>query len=474
MSTIAKIKQYFQYNWAVTNGYRQMLRIALPLIVSMGTATVMEVTDRLFLSYYSVEALAASVPASSASLLFMFAVMGVTGYVGVFIAHYTGAKIRDRVGTALWQSIYLSIAGGLLLASLWFVAEPLFRMTGAEAEVLHLEVVYFRILSVGGIVALLGYSVGCFFTGRGHARQVMYANMIAAIANIPLNYALIFGKFGFPELGIAGAGIATVAGWLISFVILAFKVFTKENDKQFAVRRNWRINFSYIKRILRYGLPSGMELFMEMLAGTLFIFMAGYLGREALAASNIAFTVNSLAYLPMVGIYTATSILVGQGMGAKNIPAAERAVQSGMHIITVYMVVIGAFFVFLPQLFTHFFGGPELTDEIRHTADILLRFVALYCLFDCFCLIYFGALKGAGDTVFIMVLMTVGCVVLAAGSIAVLYYLKSLYGIWAVFTGYIGLMGLGAYLRFKGGKWKTHELVGHHDKVYDEPAEDAV
>ena len=463
-----KIKQYVKHNWEAPNGYKKMLKIALPLIISMGTATVMEVTDRLFLSHYSADALAASVPASSASLLLLLTVMGVTGYAGVFIAHYTGAKIRERVGTALWQSIYMSIVGGIFLALLWFAARPLFSLTGADPAILELEVIYFRILSLGGIMALLGYSVGCFFTGRGHARQVMIANIIATLVNVPLDYALIFGAFGLPELGIAGAGIATVMGWTISCIIICFMVFTKENDKVFAVRRNWRPNFTYIKRIIRYGLPSGLELFMEMLATTLFIFLAGYLGREALAASNIAFTINSLAYLPMVGIYTATSILVGQGMGAKDIPGVERAVVSGLHIITVYMVLIGAMFVFLPQLFTYFFSGPEITGEIRHEAEILLRFVALYCLFDCFCLIYFGALKGAGDTVFIMLLMTFGCVVLAAGSIAVLVYWKSLYGIWAMLTIYIGLMGLGAYLRYKGGKWKTYQLVSHHDKVYDQ------
>ncbi|MBQ4133832.1 MAG: MATE family efflux transporter, partial [Desulfovibrionaceae bacterium] len=313
MSLTERLKEYLKKNWHARNGYRQMLKIALPLIISMGTATVMEVTDRLFLSHYSVVALAASVPASSASLLFLFAVMGITGYVGVFIAHYTGARIRDQVGTALWQSIYLSLAGGVLLASLWFAAEPLFRLAGAEGELLRQEIIYFRILCVGGVVALLGYSVGCFFTGRGYSRQVMYANIIATISNVPLNYALIYGKFGLPELGIAGAGIATVIGWTISFVILAVQVFTKENDRRYAVLRNRAVNWSYIRRMLRYGTPSGVELFMEMLAGTLFIFMAGYLGSEALAASNIAFTVNSVAYLPMVGIYTATSILVGQG-----------------------------------------------------------------------------------------------------------------------------------------------------------------
>ncbi|MBQ4132281.1 MAG: MATE family efflux transporter, partial [Desulfovibrionaceae bacterium] len=161
-------------------------------------------------------------------------------------------------------------------------------------------------------------------------------------------------------------------------------------------------------------------------------------------------------------------ILVGQGMGAKDLEAVKQAVLSGLHIVTVYMVLIGILFVFLPQMFTHFFGGADLTDDIRHTADILLRFVALYCLFDCFCLIYFGALKGAGDTVFIMVLMTAGCVALAAGSIAALIYTGSLYGVWAVFTAYIGLMGLGGYLRFKSGRWQNHELVGHHDNVYSE------
>ena len=458
---IAYVKSY----WAVPNGYRQMLKIALPLVISMGTATVMEVTDRLFLSHYSVEALAASVPASSASLLLLLTVLGVTGYAGVFIAHYTGANVKEKVGVALWQSIYLSIAGGILLAAMWFIARPLFSLTGAEPEIIELEVTYFRILSLGGIVALVGYSVGCFFTGRGHAREVMFANLIATIINVPLNYALIFGKFGFPELGIAGAAIATIIGWSLSAIILIFRVFTKKNDKIFYVRRNWRPNFPYIKRMLRFGLPSGMELFMEMLASTIFIFLAGYLGRDALAASNIAYTINSLAYLPMVGIYTATSILVGQSMGAQNIKGVERAVVSGLHVVLVYMIVIGALFVLVPDLFINFFDAENNFEHIRNEATVLLRFVALYCLFDCFTLIYFGALKGAGDTMFIMLLMTAGCVVMAAAAIGVLIYWESLYGIWTVLTVYIGLMGLGAYLRFRRGGWKKIKLVSHHDNV---------
>lgn len=122
-----KIKNYFRRNWEAPNGYGKMLKISFPLIVSMGTATVMEVTDRLFLSHYSANALAASVPASSASLLMLLTLMGVTGYVGVFIAHYTGAKIREQVGAALWQSIYMSIAGGFCLPCAGLLRNPCFR-----------------------------------------------------------------------------------------------------------------------------------------------------------------------------------------------------------------------------------------------------------------------------------------------------------------------------------------------------------
>lgn len=462
------ISRYVNKYWAVPNGYRHMLKVSLPLIASMGTATIMEVTDRLFLSRYSVDALAASVPASSASLIFLLTLMGVTGYVGVFIAHYTGANLREHVGTALWQSIYLSIAGGIILAFMCLLARPMFALAGADVAIMDLEIVYFRILSLGGVIALLGYSLGCFFTGRGKSRQVMFANLVAAAINVPLNYALIFGKFGFPELGIAGAGLATVIGWTVSTAILAYKVFTPENDKLYAVRRNWRLNFSYIKKMLRYGLPSGAELFMEMLATTIFVFLAGYLGTTALAASNIAFTINGLAYLPMIGIYTATSILVGQAMGAGNPKGAERAVLSALHLIAIYMVILSALFVLVPDFLIAFFKTDGDFIAIRDETVVLLRFVALYCLFDSFCLVYFGALKGAGDTVFVMILMTVGCVVLAGGAIGILVVFKSLYGIWAMLTVYIGLMGLGAYIRYRQGVWKKMKLIGHHGNVVEE------
>ena len=120
----------FIKRWNAENGYRQSLIIGLPLVISMLSSTVMTFTDRIFLGNYSIDALGASLPASIAAFLFMSFFFGVVEYIGVFVSQYTGAVQHDRVGSALWQGLWFCVPAGLILASLWFVAEPLFDLGG--------------------------------------------------------------------------------------------------------------------------------------------------------------------------------------------------------------------------------------------------------------------------------------------------------------------------------------------------------
>ncbi|MBU4190738.1 MAG: filamentous hemagglutinin family protein, partial [Proteobacteria bacterium] len=197
--------------WKAENGYRQAMVLGLPLVISMVSSSVMTFTDRIFLGGYSLDALAASLPASIAAFLFLSFFFGVVEYVGVFVSQYTGATRHERVGAALWQGLWFCVPSGLFLASLWFVAGPLFALAGHPPEVQELEVAYFRILTLGGGPFLVGVCLSCFFSGRGMTKPVMIVNTAATVLNIPLDYCLINGIGPFPELGIVGAGIATLA-----------------------------------------------------------------------------------------------------------------------------------------------------------------------------------------------------------------------------------------------------------------------
>ncbi|MBN2122962.1 MAG: MATE family efflux transporter, partial [Deltaproteobacteria bacterium] len=153
--------------WRKANGYRQVLAISLPMVASMGSLTLMQFTDRMFLANYSVDAIAAALPAGIASFTFLSFFMGVANYTNTFVAQYTGAGAPDRVGAALWQGIYFSILSALLLASLLPVSGPLFDLIGHSPRIRTLEVVYFDILILGSGLVVLGSTMACFYTGRG-------------------------------------------------------------------------------------------------------------------------------------------------------------------------------------------------------------------------------------------------------------------------------------------------------------------
>ena len=162
------------------------------------------------------------------------------GYSNVIIAQYAGAGDLQRVGKAMWQGIYFSMIAWLILIGLSFCAGPLFQLVGHAAEVQQLEVIYFRVLCLGSGIHIVGMSLSSFYTGRGATRPVMIIYIIGMLLNVPLDYALINGVWIFPELGILGAGLATVFSWTVVTALLAVIVFTRENDRAFKVLKNYR------------------------------------------------------------------------------------------------------------------------------------------------------------------------------------------------------------------------------------------
>ncbi len=458
------LRQKLAAQWNAPQGYREVLRVGLPLVASMASTTVMQFTDRLFLSHYSVTSIAAALPSGVTAATMQLAFLGVCSYVSVFIAQYIGAKSSDRVGAALWQGIWVALAGGLLLLLPIFAAERFFAWVGHGPAVEEQEAVYFSILMAGSVFFLLSSVVSGFFIGRGYTRPVFLANAAGAMVNIPLDYALIFGAFGFPEMGIAGAALATALGWVLSFVILACLVFTRKNDERYAVRRSWRLEKELCLRLLCYGVPSGANFFMEVFGFTWFMLEIGRLGEVPLAASTIAFSINSLLFMPMLGLNSAVATLVGQAMGRRQPVEAERITQNALRLSLAYMVPLALCLVL--------FGGP-LMDLFRPAADtaafgpvramgiVLLYYVALYSVVDSYNIIYLGALKGAGDTMFIMVILCCAAVLgLILPIVALRWFgLATLHSLWVVLTVYIFVLGFCAWLRFWRRCWHSIRII---------------
>ncbi len=460
-----KVHEIMIERWSKQNGYRDVLAISLPLVASMGSITLMQFTDRIFLANYSVDAISAALPAGIASFTCIAFFMGVASYTNAFVAQYVGAYAYNRVGASLWQGIYFSLGSSCVLASLYFISGTLFELIGHSLHIQALEVTYFNILTLGAGLVVLGSALASFYTGRGLTWMVMLVHMAGAAVNIPLDYCLINGIGPFPELGIAGAAIATVTASAVIVAILVILTFSPANRRRFGTWNCKAFDGELFGRLMHYGLPSGIQFFLEIFGFTFFIQILGRVGDIELAASNIVLSIESLSFMPMIGFHIGNATLVGQAIGRGMPEQGAYSTTSTLHITMAYMIVVAAAFIVTPEPLLHLFKAhhhtPSEYAQITDLGIVLLRFVAVFCFFDALNLVFSGAIKGAGDTRFIM--WTIGA--LSIGVMMVPIYVAvevlggGLYVAWTLATLYVCALGLAFLWRYQQGTWKTMKVI---------------
>ena len=353
----------------------------------------------------------------------------------------------------------------LILALFYFLSQPIFNLIGHSPEVRILEIAYFNILTLGAGLVVLSSALSCFYTGRGLTWTVMWVHIAGAALNIPLDYCLINGVGPLPALGIVGAGIATVSASALINLIFIVLIFSRYNRDTFGTLKNWFFDQDLFGRLMRYGLPSGGQFFLEIFGFAFFIQMLGRIGDIELATTNIVLSIESIAFLPVFGFHIGTSTLVGQAIGHQQPEDAVYATTSSLHIAMAYMSVMMAIFVFFPEpllnLFRNDHIGPAISRQIMDFGIILLRFVAAFVLFDALNLVFSGALKGAGDTQFIMWTTAVlSCgVMIVPVYLAVEVFRAGIYIAWFLVTFYVATLGIAFYLRYRHGQWKQMRII---------------
>jgi len=456
--------RFLRRRWHAEAGYRELLAVAIPLILSTSAWSVQHFVDRMFLTWHSEAAVAAAMPAGMLSFTFLTIFLGTAGYTSTFVAQYDGAGRPHRIGSAVWQGVYIAAIAGLFSACLIPLARPLFELVGHERAVLENEIVYFRVLCLGAGPAVASAAMAGFFSGRGRTWPVMWVNVFATVVNLVADYALIFGKFGFPEMGMRGAAIATVLSGFVAFAVYAVLLARPHFERTYRTRSGWRPDRVLFGRLIRFGLPGGIQFFLDLAGFTFFIVTVGTLGVRELAATNIAFNINTLAFMPMIGVGTAVSVLVGRSLGRDRPDLAERGAYSGFHLTMTYMASIAAAYILLPDLFVAPFAARVATEDFettRSTVIVLLRFVALYSLFDAFNVVFAAAIRGAGDTRYVMVMLAVvsGLVLVAPSYVALIVLGGGLYTAWTICAVYVMVLALAFFVRFRGGKWKSMRVI---------------
>jgi multidrug resistance protein, MATE family len=432
----------------------------------MSATTIMEFTDRVFLSNYSVNAISAVAPAGITAYLFMAFLGGVAGYSQVFIAQYHGAGNNSRIGSTLWQAIYFSLlSGAIFLLLSWFAAVPLFRLAGHPPEIFNLEVIYFNILCRGAVFHVAMNGLSSFFTGRGFTRPVMIFHVLGMLFNIPLDYALINGAWGFPELGVQGAALATVAAWLLITALLTLFIFTPVHIRRYSLLTTWKFDTNLFLRFMKFGIPGSLQFTLDILAFTVFILLVGRIGKLELAATNIVISINALAFMPSMGVSHGVSALVGQALGRCAPGEARNVTWSSIHLLLVYIFFVDLLFIFYPEkLLTLFIPTGQSEAQYREILLLgvpLLRIISVYLFFDAIYMVLSGVLKGAGDTRFMMwsiALASTFCMI-APIYIGITYLSFTIEQAWYCVLLFIGSLFVIVALRYRQGKWQKMLVI---------------
>lgn len=455
----------FQNRYHEPCGYKEIVKIAVPLVLSTGCWSIQQFVDGVFLSWYSADALAASMPAGILSFTIVSFFLGTVSYVNTFTAQYHGAKQPSRISSAIWQAIYFSLLSEIALLCLIPFGRKIITWSAHPSNLMLMEDQYFCIICSGSGFMILASALSSFYGGRGKTWTIMWVNISSTLINIVLDYAFVFGKWGFPEMGIRGAAIATVASYFNNALWFSLLMFLPlKNRREYSILKNWKWNKAIFLRLLRYGIPNGIHFVLDMISFAFFIFFVGKIGSLELTATTMAFQINNVVFFPMLGFSMGNSILVGQQLGSNRPDIAVRCTWSSFHLTFCYMSIISLLYCFYPGLFIDPFAAkadPVAFQKVREIGTILLKFIAFYSIFDTLNLIFSSALKGAGDTRFIMYYSSIlGFLFLAMPPYLILLTGKgNIYVAWIFLSLFCTFSGLGFLWRFQKGKWKNMRVI---------------
>ncbi|MDD4005058.1 MAG: MATE family efflux transporter [Elusimicrobiaceae bacterium] len=445
-------------------GVKELWALTYPLVLSTASATIMQVVNRIFLAWYSPEALAAVMPAGILSFTFICFFLGTASYTNVFVAQYYGGKRYANLSVSLWQGVWLAVFSSVLIALCIVPGLMIISMSAHTPAVKEMERQYFVITTAAGGMVPLGAALSAFFTGRGKTKVTMIVQVLANAFNILLSYLLIFGKWGFPELGIRGGAIALVAGSFVPVILFLAIILNEKHRRIYRTARLFSFHWPLFAKLLKYGVPNGVGFFLDIASFTVFVFLAGNMGDAVLAANNVIFTINTLAFMPILGVGMAVETLVGQYMGANRPLIAARVAYSGLKLAGMYFLPLAAAFLLLPEPLLHLFSAHSAADmsEIFVIARVILKVLVVFTAFDMIGIIFSNAIRGGGDTKFQM---------LTSGLCAWFLFVPGVYvlvnraapitALWWWGTFYSFMLGAVFYARCRSGRWQSLRLGAH-------------
>ncbi len=437
--------------------------LAVPMICMSLSRMLMGFIDFVMVSWLGTEAQAAVSPAS----LLIFALscfgMGAVQSVQTFVSQADGRGEPERAGAYAWQSLFMAGLWTILTLPIVLTTATWFRAFGLWAQhpsgVLEMEIEYLVIAlwSVAPAIACAG--LDGFYNGIRRPAIPLVGVIVSLVVNGVGNYVLILGEWGFPKMGIAGAALATVIGWMARFVILLVPLFWPSIDARYHTWRGVRLKREQFVSMVRLGVPIAMQWLLDIGAWVVFlhVIMPPY-GAATLAASNIALQYMHLSFMPAIGVGMAMLTQVGNAIGAGNPDEAVFRMKVARRVIISYMLVMGAVFILLGRPLTAVFNA----DAAVIAAGIpILIWAGLFQPFDGMCITYSFALRGAGDSHVPAALFGICCWGIFIGGGWLLMWLAPHWGFnapWAMCAAYIIVLGPLLWWRFSTNRWRAIQL----------------
>ena len=436
---------------------KEVLKLALPATGEQLLSMMVSIVDTMLVGHLGASALAA------VSLATQWTFMAVTLFAAVstgataLVARSVGAGDWDTANRTVRQSVLVGLVIGLAATALVQVfAEPAVALMGAEPEALAEGVTYLRIASsIFALSALMFVGNACL-RGAGDTRTTMMVMAVVNVLNIAVAWTAINGPFGLPKLGVAGSALGAAVGRAAGG-LLVIGILLKGRSGLKLDWRGWRLDPELVRRVLRVGLPTGVERLVMRLGMMVFMRVIADLGTVALAAHAVALRAESLSFMPGFGFAVAGTTMVGQELGARDPRRAERSGYLTYQLAASLMAVMGVVFVLFPRPLIGLFTNDPSVVEM---AVIPLRIVGFVQPLMAAAMVFPGSLRGAGDTRFPMYVtgLSIWSIRVPAALLLGLSLGMGLTGAWLGMAVDLAVRGVVFFLRFRGGRWKLMKV----------------
>lgn len=439
----------------------ELWRISLPLMLSEFSVMLMLFVDRLLLAKYSQEAFNAAVSASTLGWGLIFGWLALANISEIFVAQYNGSKQYEKIGSPVWQMIWLGILSFFIFVPLSIWGGRLFFGAGEEFA---LQREYLRWMLIFGASFPIYGALAGFFVGRGKVIIITILSIVTNVINAGLDWLLIFGVEGWiPSMGVAGAAIATSGSQIFQALILAF-IFLKPANRIRYHSWNFHFNPELFKRCFKVGFPIALFATFEILGWALFYMIMTWASPTHITIAGICQSLIILFYFFGEGISKGIAAITGNYIGAKKIHVIGRSVLSGVKLNLAFVFILFVlFYFFSDELAGQFLNMPEsdITPAFLTSLHICVYLVIVYLLFEGLRFLFMGILTAAGDTLFLLI----------GGAVAIwLFLVTPIYVAVIIFDASIEvaslisvLFSMGTfivyYARYSTGKWKTFKIT---------------